>query len=297
MADRIPILLDTDPGSDIDDAVAIAYLLRQPRCELVGVTTVSGDVAKRAAIVQLLCDTAGQSNVPIYAGLSGPLYWGKGQPHVPQYETVQHLATKLDHPRGFAAIEFMRNTIRSRPGEITLLSVGPFTNVAALFAIDPEIPSLLKAMVSMAGVFTPGHKWGDNEWNCKVDTLATAISYAHVPAGHISVGLDVTTQCQMNKDEIAQHFKGPLLGHVLSMSTKWFGPGHEMVTFHDPLAATILFDPTICTYETGKVEIEVAAGERLGGRTTFAKSADGPHRVAMTVDRDRFFKEYFSVFA
>jgi len=69
MPDRIPILLDTDPGSDIDDVLALAYLLRQPRCELVGVTTVTGDVAKRAAIVEVVCRAYGHPHVPIHLGI------------------------------------------------------------------------------------------------------------------------------------------------------------------------------------------------------------------------------------
>jgi purine nucleosidase len=295
MADRIPILLDTDPGSDIDDAVALAYLLRQPRCELVGVTTVSGDVVKRAAIVQLLCDAAGRSDVPIHAGLTGPLLHGIGQPDVPQYEPVKHLPHRIDYPRG-TAVDFMRQTIRSRPGEITLLSVGPFTNVATLFALDPEIPSLLKGMVSMAGVFTHPHPWGDNEWNCKVDSTATAITYAHVPRGHLSVGLDVTTQCQMDRDEVQHRFSDPLLKLVATMATAWYRPDKRRITFHDPLAAALLFKPEICQYTPGTVSVEVSADPKLGGRTTLLASPDGPHRVATEVDGEAFFNEYFSVF-
>ncbi|HEV7299500.1 MAG TPA: nucleoside hydrolase [Tepidisphaeraceae bacterium] len=295
MADRISVLLDTDPGSDIDDAVALAYLLRQPRCELVGVTTVSGDVAKRAALVQMLCETAGQPNVPIHAGLSGSLLHGTGQPNVPQYEPVKHRPHRTDFRKG-TAVEFMRDTIRSRPGEITLLSVGPFTNVATLFALDPEIPSLLKDMVSMAGVFSRPHPWGDNEWNCKVDSIATAITYARVPKGHLSVGLDVTAKCQLDADEVNQRFTGPLLELVREMSTAWFSGDHKHMTFHDPLAAALLFKPELCQYATGTITVEVNEDKKLGGRTPFVASADGPHRIAMEVDREAFFEEYFSVF-
>ena len=83
----------------------------------------------------------------------------------------------------------MRDTIRSRPGEVVLLSMGPFTNVAALFALDPEIPELLQGYVSMGGNFSVAPV---TEWNGVVDPLATAIAYRWAPAGHISVGLDVT---------------------------------------------------------------------------------------------------------
>jgi len=152
LAETIPILLDTDIGSDIDDAAALAYLLRQPRCELVGITTVTGDVAKRAALCQVLCDAAGKGDVPIHCGASSVLLHGPGQPAVPQYAAIESRAHRSGWP-AYTAIEFMRDAIRSRPGEITLLSVGPLTNVALLFALDPEVPSLLRAWVSMAGQF------------------------------------------------------------------------------------------------------------------------------------------------
>ena len=84
--DRIPVLLDTDIGSDIDDAVALAYLLRQPRCELVGITTVSGDVQKRAALAEVTCRAGGREDIPIHCGRRDVLLNGPGQPNVPDSE-------------------------------------------------------------------------------------------------------------------------------------------------------------------------------------------------------------------
>jgi inosine-uridine nucleoside N-ribohydrolase len=131
MADQIPVLFDTDIGSDIDDAVALAYLLAEPRCDLLGVTTVTGDVAKRAALVQLLCEAAGRPDIRIHCGASAVLLDGPGQPEVPQYETVQHLAHPTDWPQG-TAVDFLRQTIRERPGEITLLGRPSHQRRAAL---------------------------------------------------------------------------------------------------------------------------------------------------------------------
>src|ERR1700722_2759556 len=159
----IAVLFDTDIGSDIDDAVALAYLLRQPRCELVGITTVTGDVAKRTALAQITCESAGRTDIPIHSGASAPLLWGPGQPDVPQYDMVKHHPHRLGQTQN-SAVDFLRQTIRKRPGEIPLLSTGPLTNIALLFALDPEIPSLLASFVSMAGVFYKGPV--RQEWNC-----------------------------------------------------------------------------------------------------------------------------------
>jgi purine nucleosidase len=98
MADTIPLLLDTDIGSDIDDALALAYLLRQPNCDLLGITTVTGDVSKRAALCQILCKAAGREAIPIHAGASRVLLMGPGQPDVPHYEAVSIVRIVLTGP-------------------------------------------------------------------------------------------------------------------------------------------------------------------------------------------------------
>src|SRR5215213_1054103 len=147
----IPVLLDTDIGTNIDDALALAYLLRHPRCELLGVTTVSGDVGRRAACAEAVCEDAGRADVPVRPGAPGPLLIGAGQPAVPLYAAVAARRRTSVAPVPGTAVEFLRQAIRGRPGEITLLTLGPLTNVALLFALDPEIPSMLKSIVSMAG--------------------------------------------------------------------------------------------------------------------------------------------------
>src|SRR5437016_2499354 len=143
MSDRdacVPLVLDTDIGSDIDDAVALAYLLRQPRCELLGVTTVTGNVAQRAALCDVICRAAARDDVPIHTGAPEVLLFGPGQPQVPQYEAIAGRPHRTEFPPN-TAVEFLRRTIRERPGQVTLLTIGPLTNVALLFATDPEAAS------------------------------------------------------------------------------------------------------------------------------------------------------------
>ncbi len=88
----IKVLLDTDIGSDIDDAVCLAYLLAQPQCELLGVTTVTGETDKRAMMVSALCKVAGQDDVPIYPGTEEPLQVEQRQPAVPQADALTNWA-------------------------------------------------------------------------------------------------------------------------------------------------------------------------------------------------------------
>ncbi|HEX4124628.1 MAG TPA: nucleoside hydrolase, partial [Tepidisphaeraceae bacterium] len=266
MSDTIPVLFDTDIGSDIDDAVALAYLLRQPRCELLGITTVTGDVAQRAACAEVICRAAGKADIPIHCGIGDVLAFGPGQPHVPQYEGIRHLPHRTDWRKN-TAVDFLRKTIRSRPGEITLLTVGPFANVAVLFALDPELPGMLKQWVSMSGWFFAAEN--RHEWNCVADPVSTAMAYraagsrATAGAFHASVGLDVTLQCKMPANEVRRRFIGEPLATVLKMAEVWFGKQGGEICFHDPLAATLLFNPGICQYQTGRVAVTVDSAARV----------------------------------
>ncbi len=297
MNPKIPILFDTDIGSDIDDAVCLAYLLRQERCELLGVTTATGDTQQRAALAALICEAAEAPETPIHAGAPGPLLTGPGQPHVPQYEAVRDRPHRTDFPP-HSAVSFLQETIRARPGEITLLAVGPLTNIALLFAVDPEIPALLKELVLMCGVFTSnnGAGPGAREWNARSDPTATAIVYRARPPRFISIGLEVTTKCQLSADECRRRFQkaGGPLSVVADMAEIWFR-GRGGITFHDPLAAAAVFKPDLCDYADGLVSVETVS-PALEGTTLFSSaSGEKPHRIAVHVDADAFFEEYFGV--
>lgn len=286
----IPILLDTDIGSDIDDAVALAYLLSHPDAELVGVTTVTGNTEERAACAAALC-AAARADVPIHAGLSGPLHDGPGQPHVPQYATITETVPAAP-PGHRDAIEFMRDTIRARPSEIELLTIGPLTNVAVLFALDPEIPSLLRGMTSMAGWYF-AERPTVVEWNIVVDPMAAAIAFRHAPRRHTCVGIDVTRGLCLDRAEIEDRFaRTPLLRVVLDMAQVFFREA-DHITFHDPLAAAIVFEPGLCTFETGDVTIDVTPTSAGSCFTRFTSNPAGAARAATAVDGDRFFAEYF----
>lgn len=296
---RIPVLLDTDPGSDIDDAICLAYLLAQPRCELLGITTVSGrDPRQRASIADAVCRAAGRTDIPIHAGVSARYDEGTVvQPEVPHYAA---LAKKPHRPaaefEANTAVEFLRQSINARPGEITLLAVGPMSNLGALLAIDPEVPRKLKALALMCGVFTNRlADVGPREWNAFQDSCACRAVYRAPVAVHRSVGLDVTMQVRLPSDEAIRRFRavGGPLDVVADCCEIWRQhAGH--VVFHDPLAAVTVFDPEVCGWERGQVTVEPGQS-RAGGMTHWEANPHGPHEVALRVDADRFYREYFGV--
>lgn len=290
---KIKVLLDTDIGSDIDDAVALAYLLCNPECELVGITTVTGEAIKRAQIASVLCKLAGK-DIPIFPGAEEPLLRKQRQPVAPQAAALSRWSHQTEFPLG-EHLSYMRNVIRAHPGEIVLLTIGPLTNIALLFRLDPDIPKMLKALVMMCGVFSNRLAGvGPLEWNAMLDPHATAIVYqADVPI-HRSFGLDVTCQVTMPAEDVRSSFTSDLLLPVLDFAEIWFTQ-RSVVTFHDPLAAVCIFDETICKYEKGIVDVEITS-DRLAGMTMWNHQELGAHEVAFDVNPRQFFKSYFAHF-
>lgn len=286
------VLLDTDIGSDIDDAVALAYLLAHPECELLGITTVSGQPVTRAEIASAICKAAGKE-VPIYPGAEHPLLGAQQQPGASQASALNRWSHEARFPEG-EAIEFMRRTIRQHPGEITLLTIGPMTNAALLFRADESVAGLLAGLTMMGGVFVDFSTGrGLREWNVRCDPLAAAIVYGTAVKSHRSVGLDVTTAVRMDADEVRSRFDTPRLRPVLDFAEVWFRERNRPITFHDPLAAASLFNPDICGFRRGDVHVELQS-HRLRGMTHWeANDDEGTHEIAVSVDADRFFDHYF----
>jgi len=287
------VILDTDIGSDIDDAVALAYLLAQPECDLLGVTTVSGSGLERAKMASALCKVAGV-DIPIHPGVEKPILIEQKQAECHQAPRLPNWPHDTDFPRG-QAIEFLRGTIEGNPGEVVLLTIGPLTNAGLLFATHPEVASKLKALVMMCGVFTNRLAGaGPREWNAICDPHATAIAYRAPATPHRSIGLDVTCQVVMPADEVRERFTHELLKPVVDFAEVWF-ERRQNITFHDPLAAVTIFDEEVCGFTRGRVDVEVTS-ERVLGMTHWQADENGPHEVALEVNAERFFEDYFSVF-
>ena len=289
------VLLDTDIGSDIDDAVCLAYLLSHPDCELLGITTVTGEAEKRASIASVLCKVAGK-DIPIFPGVETPLLIPQKQPYAQQAVALRNWDHETIFPRG-EAVEFLRHTIRSHPGEVILLAIGPLTNVGLLFSVDPEIPSLLKGLVIMCGRFTDRVQgnYGPVEGNAAGDPHAAAVVYRSRVALHRSIGVDVTSRVTMSSEEFRRKFQEYRLGGpILNCAEIWFQQ-FGISTFHDPLAASTIFDDRICEFREGAVEVDISNKESLGKTFWREGGINSPHEVAIEVDRKRFFEHYFSV--
>lgn len=308
------VLLDFDIGTEIDDAIALAYLLANPECELVGITTSCGESIKRAEMASVLCRAAGKK-APIHAGCERPLL-------IPQMETTAPQAAILphyEHDTGFApntAIPFMQKVIRENPGEVTLLAVAPMTNLGLLFAMDPELPELLDGLYLLCG--SPTHQRHDVvteslsamerddfirvlasqgilENNSIVDPHATSIVYRARCRNFVNIGNNVSSRVVMTPEEAERRFRHPIMQVVMSIAREWF-KDEPRVSFHDPLAAVCIFNDDVCSYKRGYMDC-VLDSRLLGGMTIFREDPAGPHQVAWDVDGDKFFEHLFEVFA
>lgn len=288
----IKVLLDTDIGTDVDDAVCLAYLLSHLDCELLGITTVTGEAVKRAALASILCQVAGKE-IPIYPGADRPMQGEQRQPIAQQAAALPRWPHETDFPEG-QAVEFLAQTIRSHPGEVTLLTIGPLTNAGLLFSAHPDVSALLGGLVMMGGSFGQDLPASEQvEWNVAGDPLASEITYRAAVRLHRSLGLNVTQQVVMPAEQVREGFTAPLLQPVLDMAEIWFAGFYPSITFHDPLAAATIFDPDLCTYQQGTVKVN---NVDTPGKTIWQPGEpDAPHQAAVAVDVDRYFQHFFSV--
>ena len=189
----------------------------------------------------------------------------------------------------------MADLIARNPGEITLLAVGPLTNVARLFEHSPEAATQLKQIVLMGGRFGP-EQIGPRpaEWNTYCDPHAAEAVFNTGATRTRALGLDVTTQVRMDADEVRRRFRAPLLEPVLDMADEWFSR-RPLITFHDPLVAVAIFDDELCDYERGTASVSTGSGPDQG-TIDWRPKEDGSLEVGVAVDTDRFFDRYFEVF-
>jgi inosine-uridine nucleoside N-ribohydrolase len=280
---KMPIILDTDIGTDIDDAFALALIINSTELELLGVTTVAGDTQARARLAaKMLWEAGGRwRDVPIYAGPPG-----KPQP-IDQTRWANGFSSPALHMSG--AVDFMRTEINRRPGRVTLIAIGELTNVAALLKSDPSMAKKIKLIAMMGGSIARGYgpdSKPEAEWNIKSNPEAARTVFSSgVPL--LMAPLDVTAMLQLDaagRRRVFTHLT-PLTNALTILYHLW---GNETPTLFDPMAVAMLLDPKIC--ETRQLAIEVDGQ----GFTRVAKGKPANARVGMQTDPKKFFDFYLS---
>jgi len=280
---KTPIILDTDIGSDIDDAFALALIVNSPELDLLGVTTVSGDTQARARLAAKLLWEAGGAwrKVPVYAGQPG-----KPQP-IDQTRWAKDFTSPALHLSG--AVDFLKTEINRRPGSITLITIGELTNVAALLKSDPSLAKKIKLIAMMGGSVARGYgpdSKPEAEWNIKSNAeAAQAVFSSGVPL--LVAPLDVTGMLQLDaagRRRVFTHLT-PLTNALTILYHLW---GNETPTLFDPMAVAMLINPSIC--ETQQLAIEVDAQ----GFTRVSKGKPANATVGLHTDPKKFFELYLS---
>lgn len=292
MSSKHQVILDTDIGTDVDDILALGFLLGSANeIDLIGVTTVYADVQLRARMVKKMLSLRGVSSIPVHAGISTPLqnidpiYW-------PGHEGVgllspDDLATP-DLP--IDAVDYLVETVLAHPGEITLLAIGPLTNVAAAVLRHPDFASSLKHLMIMGGKVNMAFSaWGPAEHNIKCDPDAAAIVFKS--GANISlVPLDVTLRALIRQDGVdALLARGDeyhtQLGDQVARYPGFVDRGGS--TFlHDPLAAMALVAPDLLTWQDFRLDVELNGRLTRAMTVVYTPTADAPATVRIAMDLD-----------
>ena len=199
MPDKIPIILDTDIADDIDDAIALAFAIGSPEFDLLGVTTVYGDVDTRARVARRLLRLCGRDDVPVVPGWARPMGYD-WQPGTAPEKCSQREAVVDDHEpldRSRSAPEFIAETVRARPGKVHVLTIGSMTNVGAALCMAPNLAGQIASVRSLAGY---ARRPAAPEWNVRYDPLA-AQSIARSGVPWVAIGADVQGQNGLTQAE------------------------------------------------------------------------------------------------
>jgi inosine-uridine nucleoside N-ribohydrolase len=265
-----PLIIDCDPG--VDDAIALFTAFQSPEFDLLAITTVAGNVGiehtTRNALQ--LCEVAGV-DVVVAKGAERPLF------RTPVFADHVHGKTGLrtlvlPAPKKAAlpnAIEVIRDAILAHPNEIEILAVGPLTNLAQVFLLDPTLPPLIKSITIMGGGHRHGNMTPAGEFNIVVDPEAARIVFeAGVPL--YMVGLDVTMADGLKPSEIDQYFttlnpQTKVIHHILKDMVYAEGKNYKEAAYiHDAMALLYMLQPDILQGDWYHVDLETKSSISYG---------------------------------
>lgn len=299
-ANMTPVILDVDTG--MDDALALGLAVLDPEIELVAAMTVAGNVGIDHTTPNTLkvLDWFDATGVPVYRGASRPLI--RPLVTVPQFQGDDGLGESAlepsqREPEPEVAPAALIRLARSRPGEITLVCVGPLTNLAIALMLEPELPNLLAGLVIMGGAFhVPGNITEHAEFNIYCDPEAAAQVFAAAAqfTRFTAVGLDVCHQVALIRADHAACKTSAGAGARLftRISRRQFNDRPDSQFYlYDPLALAVAIAPDLVQSDQSEVVVDLS--EEHLGQTRVA--GPGPVHVARNVDVQKFLRRFRSV--
>ena len=310
---KTPVLIDTDV--DIDDWMAILYLLLHPDADVAGITVTGAGASHLSFGVKNalgLAALAGKPQTPVAAGAKAPLLYSNcftyaiRQPIDTTYNVP--LPVNPNPPVSGSATEFLLRTLTAAPEPITILAIGGGTNLGTLLRDHPEVASKIARVVMMGGAIkVPGNvNVVDNsysntvaEWNIFIDPLGAKILFdAGVPID--LVPLDASNFVPINLpfyDRLQQRHTTPAAAFIYQVFTADIGFVQSGDFFAwDPLAATILMDDSIGRFENLQLDVVQELDEEDDHSAQLVESPGGaPIRTALWADADRFYDHWLAV--
>ncbi|HXP55567.1 MAG TPA: nucleoside hydrolase [Streptosporangiaceae bacterium] len=288
------IILDCDPG--IDDALAITFAVGSPDLDLIGITSVAGNVGLdlTTSNAQRVCEFIGAPGIPVTPGAAAPLLRapidarlvhgdsGLGGARLPDPRTP---------PAGGHAIDYIIDTIKAAPGEITLVATGPLTNIALAVHREPRLVSLVSDFVIMGGSASRGNVTPAAEFNIGADPEAAAVVFR---AGWTvtMVGLDVTLQARATaavKDRLRP--LGPLASELVLPGLDQYATDADPLAanplgpaVHDVVATAYTAAPGLLGCLPARVEVETTGRWTAGMTVTDFAGAEPNALVATAID-------------
>jgi inosine-uridine nucleoside N-ribohydrolase len=280
------VIIDTDPG--VDDALALLFAMRSAELKIEGITPVAGNVPLELTLPNALrmVEIAGRADIPVAVGAKWPLMRRlvtAAQVHGENGLGGAVFPEPTTKPIAEPAAEFIRRIVRKYPSEVTLLTIGPLTNIATVLNGDPELAVMVRSLVMMGGSLSGGNITPAAEFNIYVDPEAARIVFqSGLPI--TMVGLDVTRRTSLTDDHVhvLQAAENPVSQAAAKIArnaidhtrAQGFLVGPNM---HDSLAVAAFLDPSILKWKEYYVDVETA-GELTAGETVGYSPAAGDDR-------------------
>ncbi|WP_344752883.1 nucleoside hydrolase [Gryllotalpicola koreensis] len=266
------VILDTDIGSDVDDALALALLLGSPTARLIGITTVYGDTVLRARLAARVAGSAGWTG-PVHAGraetLSGKEVWWAG------HEGALYDDLDAERVASENAVQYLIDQVAAAPGAIDVVAIGPLTNIATAISADERFAGSVRHLYVMGGAF------GDDEpeHNFRSDVAAARIVFAAgIPT--TVAALEITRQVRIEQESLDRIAAAGELGRILLAEIEqwWRYWDATWNVPHDPVTVLTMTEPELFTYSApGRISV-------ADDGTSILHEGEGTTRIVTALD-------------